>query len=121
MDYAAEVYSAVVGWQFSADDMQAVCDRLASMLRVFNICEGTTRADDSLAPRTFQPDPSGPGEGKALTREMLDEMLDEYYLLRGWDKDGVPTRQNLIGLGLSEAYERLEKYEKGVQKEDKKG
>jgi aldehyde:ferredoxin oxidoreductase len=28
-------------------------------------------------------------------------MLDEYYALRGWDGDGVPTAARLAALGLS--------------------
>jgi aldehyde:ferredoxin oxidoreductase len=28
-------------------------------------------------------------------------MLDDYYALRGWDADGVPTRARLATLGLS--------------------
>jgi aldehyde:ferredoxin oxidoreductase len=32
--------------------------------------------------------------------EELDEMLDAYYALRGWDADGVPTRGRLTDLGL---------------------
>jgi len=35
-----------------------------------------------------------------VTKEMLDEMLDEYYALRGWDKNGVPTEEKLKELGL---------------------
>jgi aldehyde:ferredoxin oxidoreductase len=27
-------------------------------------------------------------------------MLDEYYTLRGWSKDGTPTLETLRGLGL---------------------
>ena len=27
-------------------------------------------------------------------------MLDAYYALRGWDADGVPTRERLTDLGL---------------------
>jgi aldehyde:ferredoxin oxidoreductase len=30
----------------------------------------------------------------------LDAMLDHYYSLRGWDGDGVPTRERLASLGL---------------------
>jgi aldehyde:ferredoxin oxidoreductase len=28
-------------------------------------------------------------------------MLDEYYVLRGWDADGVPTPARLSALALS--------------------
>jgi aldehyde:ferredoxin oxidoreductase len=30
----------------------------------------------------------------------LSAMLDDYYALRGWDADGVPTTARLAALGL---------------------
>ncbi len=30
----------------------------------------------------------------------FDLMLDEYYRARGWDKQGIPTRETLSKLGL---------------------
>jgi aldehyde:ferredoxin oxidoreductase len=30
----------------------------------------------------------------------LPEMLPEYYRLRGWDENGVPTKEKLAELGL---------------------
>jgi aldehyde:ferredoxin oxidoreductase len=30
----------------------------------------------------------------------LDKMLPEYYQLRGWDKEGIPTKERLKELGL---------------------
>jgi aldehyde:ferredoxin oxidoreductase len=31
---------------------------------------------------------------------MLDEMLDRYYEIRGWDKNGVPTAETLKELEI---------------------
>lgn len=105
--YAARVLSAVTGWELDAGDMQALSDRVATLVRAYNIREGATRADDTLPPRSFLPDPSGEGAGRALTREMLDQMLDEYYELRGWGHDGVPSRQTLEKLGLDDVAGQL--------------
>ncbi len=44
--------------------------------------------------------PQGMAKDKVLTKEMYDVMLDEYYALRGWDKDGVPTAEKLEKLSL---------------------
>ena len=35
-----------------------------------------------------------------MTREMLDDMLDDYYDERGWSKKGIPTREKLEELDL---------------------
>ncbi len=99
---AALGLSAITGESWTVEDMQTVSERVASLLRAYNIREGATRADDTLAPRSFEPDERGRGEGRALTREMLDTMLDEYYELRGWDRDGIPPDDLLVALGLGD-------------------
>lgn len=39
-------------------------------------------------------------------------MLDEYYDLRGWTKDGVPTKEILIELGLDKFFPDILTYAK---------
>jgi len=52
---------------------------------------GLTRNDD-LLPKRFlsEPLPEGKSRGSLITPEEMDTMLDEYYSLRGWTKEGVP-------------------------------
>ncbi|MDZ4164777.1 MAG: aldehyde ferredoxin oxidoreductase family protein [Smithellaceae bacterium] len=52
--------------------------------------------------------PTGPGKGARLTLEQLDLMLDEYYAARGWGKNGNPTKEVLLDLGLADVASRLE-------------
>ena len=106
---AANLLSAITGWDYSVEEMQNLCERVASLIRVFNIREGTSRKDDTLAARSFQPDERGPAKGKALTPAMLDAMLDEYYALREWTKEGVPQEENLEKLGLGDVAHELGK------------
>ncbi|MCX5885102.1 MAG: hypothetical protein NT096_04185 [Proteobacteria bacterium] len=40
-------------------------------------------------------------------RKEMGGMPDEYYELRGWNKDGVPTREKLIELGLNDVADQL--------------
>lgn len=35
-----------------------------------------------------------------ISQKDLDEMLDEYYALRGWDKSGMPTADKIKELGI---------------------
>lgn len=114
---AAYIFSVVTGWGFTEDDMRTLGDRVASLIRVYNLREGTTRADDTLAPRSFQVETTGPAAGKALTKEMLDAMLDEYYALRGWDKEGVPTPETLKKLNLGDVAKDLQKHRKSRRAE----
>jgi len=47
-----------------------------------------------------EPIPEGPSQGMHCPREELDRMLDEYYALRGWSSQGVPTEGKLRELSL---------------------
>ncbi len=35
-----------------------------------------------------------------MTQEKIDQLLDDYYQLRGWTEDGIPTEEKLQELGL---------------------
>ncbi len=84
--------------------LQLIAERGFTIARAFNVREGATREDDILDYRTMtEEQPIGPAQGKNVTKEMLNEMLDEYYQLRGWDiKTGIPTRETLMRLGISD-------------------
>jgi formate hydrogenlyase subunit 6/NADH:ubiquinone oxidoreductase subunit I len=42
----------------------------------------------------------GPSAGKAIGDEGFRDALQEYYRLRGWDENGVPTEAKLAEVGL---------------------
>lgn len=114
---AAFMLSAVIGWDVTKEETQTLAERVATLIRAFNLREGATRADDTLAPRSFQTETAGPAAGKALTKEMLDTMLDEYFALRGWDREGIPTVATLEKLGLSDIAPQLQKHVKSRRAE----
>jgi aldehyde:ferredoxin oxidoreductase len=59
---------------------------------------GFSRKDDNLPQRLTQtPAPTGPAKGLVCH---LDEMLDEYYRVRGWTPEGIPTQARLKALDL---------------------
>lgn len=41
------------------------------------------------------------GHGSEAWTLHVKSLLDEYYSLRGWDKNGIPTQDTLTRLGLS--------------------
>ena len=64
--------------------------------------EGVTRKDDMLPDRFLKEEvPSGPIKGQRLTEEMYNRMLDDYYDVRGWDKDGVVKSETVDSFGLA--------------------
>jgi len=92
---------AVTGHDFTPE-LMAIGERIYNLERLILNREGVRRADDYL-PERFMNEavPDGPAQGRVLSREMYDVMLDEYYSLRGWDSDGVPTPERLCALGLN--------------------
>ena len=96
-DIAPMVAAACEG-DWSVERFVEVGERIWNMERQYNIAAGFTGADDTLPERLLKDAAkSGSAEG-AVNR--LDEMLPEYYELRGWDVTGVPTAETLGRLGL---------------------
>lgn len=44
-----------------------------------------------------------------LTQEIVDWLLNRYYELRGWTKNGIPIREKLEELDLIDVVDELEK------------
>ena len=74
-------------------------ERGFTMERLYNIREGFTAKDDTL-PRRFTDEEQIPGNKKS--KVPLDKMMPRYYQLRGWDINGVPTKQTLKRLDLED-------------------
>jgi aldehyde:ferredoxin oxidoreductase len=98
-DELAEMLGAVTGVGYTSEDFMKCGDRIWNLERQWNLNAGLTANDDTLPPRLLkEPIKTGASKGK-LSR--LPEMLPEYYELRGWDKNGVPTASKLGELGLT--------------------
>jgi aldehyde:ferredoxin oxidoreductase len=114
-DTVARLFSAVTGVEMSFDQLKQCGERSWNVMRCFNVREGLGRKDDTL-PRGIKdvPKPDGSiGIGSTIN---LEKMLDDYYNLVGWDiKTGIPTRQKLDELGLSDIADSLG-LEKQVEK-----
>jgi aldehyde:ferredoxin oxidoreductase len=86
-DDLREVVEATTGLEFDEDGLREIACNISNATRTFNIREGLTQEDDTL-PRRFFEEPIE--EGKILKREDFNQLLAEYYELRGWDERGVP-------------------------------
>ena len=82
----------------SSEEVMKVGERVNNLVRLFNIREGLTKDLDTLPPRFFnEPLKEGPSRGRVVE---LDQMMEDYYMVRGWDEDGVPVEEKLQELGL---------------------
>ncbi len=87
------------GLNLTAADLQEIGERIVNLNRLFNARFGVTRKDDCLPERlTKEKAPLGPSAGEVVE---LDQMLDEYYSVRGWNLvTGLPLQETLERLGL---------------------
>ncbi|MBT7505921.1 MAG: aldehyde ferredoxin oxidoreductase family protein [Rhodospirillales bacterium] len=84
---------------WDAERLTITGERIWNLERQFNLAAGLTSADDTLPKRMLEePAKTGAAAGKV---NMLGDMLPDYYELRGWTKDGVPTPETLSRLSLS--------------------
>jgi aldehyde:ferredoxin oxidoreductase len=94
----SEMLRVVTGLDFCDEELMATGRRIYTLERLFNNRAGFTRADDTLPPRFFNEELQAGSSRHRLVR--LEEMLDGYYAVRGWDKDGVPLPETMADLGL---------------------
>jgi aldehyde:ferredoxin oxidoreductase len=92
--------------EISPEEFLRVGERIWNLERLYNLGAGFSRADDRLPERCFQPIQGETSEGAIMDRKQFEQMLDEYYSLRGWDAEGRPARSKLEELGIAE-YEDL--------------
>ncbi len=98
----AELLTAGLGRQVSADDLDKAGERIWNLIRLYNTRAGFSAADDVLSDKMARKAlKSGPHDGRTLSPEDLEEMKSLYYHLRGWDKNGVPGEEKLRRLGLA--------------------
>ncbi len=106
----AHLLQTATGVPFTAMDLISIGERIYNLERIFNARDGFSRKDDSLPMRLLEtPLPEGHSKNTTVA---LDPMLDEYYRLRGWTADGVPTTSTLSEVKLGHASKQIaENYE----------
>lgn len=97
----------LLGFRVDEDGLARIGERIWTLTRLFNVREGFSRLDDALPDRFTEPlAGSGPASGRSVSPSDFKQMLDEYYRLRRWDEDGVPTPALIRDLGLEDLLTR---------------
>ena len=114
-DDVAPGLAAVWDEPLTGKDLLEIGERIVNLERLYNVREGLSRADDQLPVRfteeavplygferdpetaELQQSPEPIGQGRIYD---FDLMLDRYYDLRGWSRDGLPAPETLSRLGL---------------------
>lgn len=101
--FLTEALNTITGWNLHVVDLLVLGERINNLCRCFDAREGISRKDDYLPLRFLEePLPDGPSKGQCISKVEFEDMLDNYYKLRGWDKKtGNPTSQKLEELDLT--------------------
>ena len=98
---AAQLMSAVTGWEYTAANLKQVGERINTLKKLFNMREGWQPEDDWLPPRLLtEPLPSGVAQGVSLTPDELRLMIQSYYAARGWNEQGWVGEEKKRATGL---------------------
>ncbi|MDX2499728.1 MAG: aldehyde ferredoxin oxidoreductase N-terminal domain-containing protein [Deltaproteobacteria bacterium] len=93
------------GIEMDEDKLTEATRRYRTLVRAINIRRGMRRKDDA-PPKDHW---------KKRFPELEAELLDTYYEMKGWNKEGIPTRESLADLGLD--YVSKDFMERGIYAE----
>jgi aldehyde:ferredoxin oxidoreductase len=97
----ADMTAAVTGWDVDIPELIRTADRILTMMRLFNIREGFSDADDKLPGRFFQPKTDGYLAQAKPDPAKFERAKRYYYTLMGWDaQTGIPTPETIEDLGI---------------------
>ena len=93
-----KIISAATGIDMDEEGLKKVYRRNRSLLRAVNARRGLRRADE-VPPEDHW---------KKRFPELEAQLLDAYYKFKGWDNDGIPTKESLQELDLAYVAEDFE-------------
>ncbi len=93
-----ELLNGFTGINYSLEEMMACGERIWNLERMLNFKFGMSEDSDTL-PKRLLKDALKNGAQKGNVNR-LEEMLPEYYKVRGWDDKGHPLQETLERLGL---------------------
>jgi benzoyl-CoA reductase subunit BamB len=98
--------SSATGMDMDEGGLTQITKRNRTLLRALNVRRGLRRADEK------------PPEDHWKKRfpELEEKLLDAYYRFKGWNNDGVPTKETLHELGLDYISEDFE--QRGIIKNE---
>ena len=82
--------SSGAGIEMDQAKLTQAAKRYRTLVRAFNIARGMRRKDEKPPANNW----------KKRLPELEEELLDAYYKLKGWNNDGIPTKESLHELGL---------------------
>jgi len=103
----SEILNKITGWNTDYDELMKIGERVFNLQRLFNYrLKGWDYRDDVFADkRAYEPAQVGIFKGKVVP---WNEVLKEYYSIRGWSERGLPTKEKLRELQMEDLANGLE-------------
>jgi aldehyde:ferredoxin oxidoreductase len=118
-DAFASRVKELTGILYKQEDFFDAAKRVAILERAFNAVQGITRKDERPPQRLFDtPITHGRFKGEHLDEEKFQEMLSQYYALKGCNEEGLPTLKTFAGLKLEQ---EMTAYQKAMQDKGNEG
>jgi aldehyde:ferredoxin oxidoreductase len=90
--------SLVTGLELDETGLWEIAQRNRTLVRAINIRRGMRRKDE-MVPKNLH---------TIGGHELEQKLLDDYYRFKGWDKDGIPTKETLEKLSLEYIWNKEE-------------
>ena len=94
-----DLISLATGLELDEEGLTQIIKRNRNLIRAINVTRGLRRKDER------PPD----DHWRRRFPDIEAKLLDEYYKFKGWNSEGIPTRESLQQLGLGDVGEELHK------------
>lgn len=92
-----ELWSSVTGMRLGITGFLRAGERVQVLERMMNCAEGISRKDDTLPSRLLNEYRKCDSKERAIP---LEKMLNRYYFIRGFDKNGIPKERKIKKLKI---------------------
>ncbi|HIE19121.1 TPA: hypothetical protein EYP75_05285 [Candidatus Bathyarchaeota archaeon] len=102
VEIEAKLFLTCTGIDLSISDLEKACERIFNLERMILISkfDRDRNVDEQVEPHFELPCKT---DKTRLNVRIFKKLLDEYYILRGWDlKTGYPVKEKLRSLGLND-------------------
>ncbi len=114
-DYICDGIYYTTGIKYSKQELEEIGERAYQIERAIICLRGIRREHDMPNWKCLNEPcpgehPVGPNPLPPIDEQKYSKLLDKYYEIRGWTKNGIPKKERLEELGLNEVATSLEKH-----------
>jgi aldehyde:ferredoxin oxidoreductase len=102
LDRLAPLLNAATGLNYTEKALRELGTKLTHLARNYNLRNGRKYTDDIMPERFFKEESlAGFMKGKKVDKEFFNDLIQKYYKLRGWTKEGLPENETLFQYNLA--------------------